>query len=130
MMEYWVICWRVLGYMVGRVRLHGGEHCVTWWGVLGYMVGSVMLHGGEFWVTWWKVCVTWYGVLGYMVESVVLHGMMLDYIEGSVGLPGDSSVREWLFNTGSGGLRKIWSVTQKNYNPPLCKQKHPTPLRV
>ncbi len=57
------------------------------------------------------------GVLGYMAESVKLHvgdccitWGILDYMEGSVGLPGDSPIRERLFNTGwrGGGVRKIW----------------------
>ncbi len=56
MVDYWVIWWRVLGYMVGRVRLHGGDCHVTWWGVLSYIVGSVVLHGE----------------------------LMLDYMEGSI----------------------------------------------
>ncbi len=37
----------VLGYMVGSVKLHGGECWVIWWGVGSYMVGSVELHGGS-----------------------------------------------------------------------------------
>ncbi len=71
--------------MVGSVVLHGGKCWVTWWRVLCYMVWSVGLHEGE-------CCVTW--------------GMLVN-MEGSVGLPGDSPTREWMFNAGSGGLTKM-----------------------
>ncbi len=71
-----------LGYMVGRVRLHGGDCCV----------GSVGLYGGE-------CCITL---------------QMLDYIEWSIGLPGDSAVREWLFNNGLGRVGEHLSLLLLN----------------
>ncbi len=90
--------------MVGSVGLYG-EVLVTWWGVglhdevLGYMVESVRLHDGECSITWG----------------------MLNYMEGSVRLPGDSSIRERLFNTGwVGVVRNIWSMAQRKLHPPLC----------
>ncbi len=73
------------------------------------MLESFRLHGGE-------CCITW---------------GMLDYMERSVGLPGDSPIREQLFNTGpggGGGVRKIWSMTQRKLHlPPLVCMKRSNP---
>ncbi len=68
------------------------EYYVTWY--------SVGLHGAECCVTLW----------------------MLDFVEGSGGLPGESPIKEWLFNTGWGcSFEKLWSMTKnENYNHPLC----------
>ncbi len=47
---------------------------------------------------------------------------MLDYIEGSAGLPGDSPIRELLFDTscwGGGSVGYIWPITQRKLQPPL-----------
>ncbi len=93
---------RVLGYIVGIVWLHHDECWVTWLRLLVDMVGSVGLYR-------WGVGLHG-GVLSYMVESIRLHGGeccvtwgILDYMEGTVGLPGDFPIRERLFRTGVWG---------------------------
>ncbi len=66
---------------------------------------SVRLYGGECSITW----------------------RMLDYMEGSVGLPGDSPIREKLFNTcwrGGGG----WCQKHLANDPETIHIKKSTPL--
>ncbi len=106
------------------LRLYGGECWVIWWGVLGY-IGEVLGYMVGSWVTWWSI-----GLHGG--ECYITWGM-LDYMQGSVGLPGDSPIRERLFNTGwVGGVRNVWSMIQRKLQPPFVRMKksNPHPLTV
>ncbi len=84
------------------------------YGVLGYMV--------EYWVTWWSIwlhpgecCITW---------------GMLDHMKGSVGLPGNSPIRELLFNTRWRGAcqKNLVNDPEKSTTPLCAHDKFHAPL--